>query len=135
METTAATRTMIVLVVDDELDVEDLFKQRFRREIKSGALLCQFAHSGEEALAFLRNNGPTELVLILSDINMPGMSGLELLKQVKQSHASLKVFMITAYGDSKNYNAAIAAGADDFINKPIDFDSLKTKIYGALGIA
>ncbi len=135
MEATTATRTMIVLVVDDEIDVEDLFKQRFRREIKSDVLTCRFAHSGEEALAFLRSNGPTELVLILSDINMPGMSGLELLKHVKQDHAGLKVFMITAYGDSKNYNAAITAGADDFINKPIDFDTLKAKIYGALGIA
>lgn len=134
MDATPAMRTMIVLVVDDELDVEDLFKQRFRREIKAGALSCQFAHSGEEALAFLRNT-PTELVLILSDINMPGMSGLELLQRVKQAYAGLKVFMITAYGDSKNYDAAIAAGADDFINKPIDFDSLKTKIYDALGIA
>lgn len=135
MEATTAPRTMIVLVVDDELDVEDLFKQRFRREIKAGVLSCRFAHSGEEALAFLQNNGPTELVLILSDINMPGMSGLELLQQVKHAYSGLKVFMITAYGDSKNYNAAIAAGADDFINKPIDFDSLKAKIYGALGIA
>lgn len=135
MESPAAARTMIVLVVDDEVDVEDLFKQRFRREIKAGILSCQFAHSGEEALAFLRSNGPAELVLILSDINMPGMNGLELLKHVKQDHAGMKVFMITAYGDSKNYNAAIAAGADDFINKPIDFASLKTKIFGALGIA
>lgn len=135
MEATTATQTMIVLVVDDELDVEALFKQRFRREIKAGVLSCQFAHSGEEALAYLRSNGPAELILILSDINMPGMSGLELLKHIKQAHGDLKVFMITAYGDSQNYNAAIAAGADDFINKPIDFDSLKAKIYGALGIA
>ncbi|MGH7601343.1 MAG: response regulator [bacterium] len=120
---------MIVLVVDDEQDVEMLFQQKFRREIKEGKFVFQFAASGEKALQFLENHHATELVLILSDINMPGMTGLELLKRIKEQHGQQKVFLVTAYGDDYNYQQALAAGADDFVSKPIEFDDLKKKMY------
>jgi len=126
---------MIVLVVDDELDIEMLFQQKFRREIKEGKFALRFAHSGEEALKFMESHGAAELVLILSDINMPGMTGLELLKKIKDKSAKQKVFLVTAYGDDSSRQQAIAAGADDFVNKPIDFEDLKKKMYLALGIA
>ncbi|MCG3121424.1 MAG: Cyclic di-GMP phosphodiesterase [bacterium] len=126
---------MVVLVVDDELDMEMLFQQKFRREIKQGKFAFAFAHSGEEALRFLEGHGATELVLILSDINMPGMTGIELLKRIKEKYGKQKVFLVTAYGDEYNYQQAIAAGADDFVNKPIDFEVLKTRMYQVLGIS
>jgi len=120
---------MKILVVDDERDVQVLFEQRFRREIKSGEMTFIFAFSGEEALAYL-NKHEHEAVLILSDINMPGMSGLELLEHIK--HKYLKpppvVMMITAYGDAENFNTAKALGADDFLTKPVDFTLLKEKL-------
>ena len=120
---------MKILVVDDEKDVQILFEQRFRREIKSGEMNFVFAFSGEEALAYL-NGHEHEAVLILSDINMPGMSGLELLERIK--HMYLKpppvVMMITAYGDEENYNTAKKLGADDFLTKPVDFTLLKEKL-------
>lgn len=120
---------MKILVVDDEKDVQILFEQRFRREIKSGEMNFVFAFSGEEALAYL-NGHEHEAVLILSDINMPGMSGLELLERIK--HLYLKpppvVMMITAYGDEENYNTAKKLGADDFLTKPVDFTLLKEKL-------
>jgi two-component system, chemotaxis family, chemotaxis protein CheY len=120
---------MKILVVDDEKDVQVLFEQRFRREIKSGEMNFAFAFSGEEALAYL-NTLEHEAVLILSDINMPGMSGLELLEHIK--HKYLKpppvVMMITAYGDAENYNMAKQLGADDFLTKPVDFTVLKEKL-------
>jgi two-component system, chemotaxis family, chemotaxis protein CheY len=120
---------MKILVVDDEKDVQVLFEQRFRREIKSGEMNFVFAFSGEEALAYL-NQLNHEAVLILSDINMPGMSGLELLEHIK--HKYLKpppvVMMITAYGDAENYNMAKQLGADDFLTKPVDFTLLKEKL-------
>jgi CheY-like chemotaxis protein len=120
---------MKVLVVDDETDIQPLFEQRFRKEIRSGEYEFVFAYSGEEALLRLEEN-KHEAVLILSDINMPGMSGLELLKQIKgKYHAPPPVvMMITAYGDSDNYNRAMELGADDFITKPVDFNLLKEKI-------
>jgi len=126
---------MIVLVVDDEQDIETLFQQKFRREIKEGKFTFRFALSGEEALRFLESHSATELVLILSDINMPGMTGLELLKRIKEKYGKQKVFLVTAYGDEHSYQQAIAAGADDFVGKPIDFDDLKKKMYRALGIS
>jgi CheY-like chemotaxis protein len=126
---------MIVLVVDDEQDIEMLFQQKFRREIKEGKFIFQFALSGEEALKFLEGHKTTELVLILSDINMPGMTGLELLKKIKEKYGKQKVFLVTAYGDEYSYQQAIAAGADDFVGKPIDFSDLKAKMFGALGIS
>jgi two-component system, chemotaxis family, chemotaxis protein CheY len=120
---------MNILVVDDERDIQTLFVQRFRREIRNGELHFDFAFSGEEALEFLKN-GNQKAVLILSDINMPGMSGLELLKHIKEKYAIPPpiVMMITAYGDPENYNLAMKLGADDFLTKPVDFVNLKEKI-------
>ncbi|MEO7264387.1 MAG: response regulator [Ferruginibacter sp.] len=120
---------MKVLVVDDEKDVQVLFEQRFRKEIKSGEMDLVFAFSGEEALEYMQAN-EHEAVLILSDINMPGMSGLELLKHIKEKYEKPPpvVMMITAYGDDENYNLAMKLGADDFLTKPVDFISLKEKL-------
>lgn len=124
---------MKILVVDDEHDVKTLFEQRFRREIKSGEVDFVFAFSGEEALVYL-NQHKHEAVLILSDINMPGMSGLELLEHIKQKYHEPPpvVMMITAYGDAENYNTAKRLGADDFLTKPVDFISLKEKLKIAI---
>jgi two-component system, chemotaxis family, chemotaxis protein CheY len=120
---------MKILVVDDETDVQTLFEQRFRREIRDKSMEFIFAFSGEEALKYLYIH-EHEAVLILSDINMPGMSGLELLKQIKQKQfvPPPVVMMITAYGDAENYNAAKSLGADDFLTKPVDFAALKVKL-------
>lgn len=120
---------MKILVVDDETDVQTLFTQRFRKEIKSGEMLFTFAFSGEEALDYMQNH-ENEAVLILSDINMPGMSGLELLKHIKQKYEKPPpvVMMITAYGDDGNYAEAMKWGADDFLTKPLDFSALKEKL-------
>ncbi len=120
---------MKILVVDDEKDVQVLFEQRFRREIKSGEMHLAFAFSGEEALQYMQAN-EHEAVLILSDINMPGMSGLELLQHIKEKYEKPPpiVMMITAYGDDENYNQAMKLGADDFLTKPVDFTSLKEKL-------
>ena len=120
---------MKVLVVDDEKDVQVLFEQRFRKEIKSGEMMLSFAFSGEEALQYMKAN-EHEAVLILSDINMPGMSGLELLQHIKEKYEKPPpvVMMITAYGDDENYNQAMKLGADDFLTNPVDFNSLKEKL-------
>lgn len=120
---------MKILVVDDEKDVQILFEQRFRKEIKEGQINFVFAFSGEEALNYL-NELNHEAVLILSDINMPGMTGLELLRLIKEKYNSPPpvVMMITAYGDADNYNQAKALGADDFLTKPVDFTALKEKL-------
>ena len=120
---------MKILVVDDEKDVQFLFVQRFRKEIKSGEMEILFAFSGEEALAFMKKH-EHEAVLILSDINMPGMSGLELLKHIKEKYEKPPpvVMMITAYGDDENYDYAMKLGADDFLTKPLDFTALKEKL-------
>ncbi len=120
---------MKILVVDDEKDVQVLFEQRFRKEIKSGEMELVFAFSGEEALQFM-NLHEHEAVLILSDINMPGMSGLELLQHIKEKYEKPPpiVMMITAYGDDENYNHAMKLGADDFLTKPVDFNALKEKL-------
>ena len=120
---------MKILVVDDEKDVQVLFEQRFRKEIKSGEMQFAFAFSGEEALQYMQAN-EHEAVLILSDINMPGMSGLELLQHIKEKYGKPPpvVMMITAYGDDENYNQAMQLGADDFLTKPVDFAALKEKL-------
>ena len=120
---------MKVLVVDDEMDVKTLFEQRFRKEIKNQEIELDFAFSGEEALTYM-NEHEHEAVLILSDINMPGMSGLVLLKHIKQNYEKPPpiVMMITAYGDAENYNEAMKLGADDFLTKPVDFGNLKEKL-------
>ena len=118
-----------VLVVDDEMDIQTLFEQRFRKEIRNGELDFVFAFSGEEALTYL-NQHEQQAVLILSDINMPGMSGLALLKLIKEKYEKPPpvVIMITAYGDQENYNTAMQLGADDFLTKPVDFNALKEKL-------
>lgn len=120
---------MKILVVDDEKDIRPLFEQRFRREVRKGEIDFEFAYSGEMALEYLKEN-TQEAVLILSDINMPGMSGLELLKHIKEKHKSPPpvVMMITAYGDDNNYRTAMELGADDFITKPVDFKLLKERM-------
>ena len=120
---------MKILVVDDEKDMEILFQQRFRKEIRDGDVQFAFAPSGEDALRYL-SQLQHEAVLILSDINMPGMSGLQLLEQIKQKYEKPPpvVMMITAYGDTENYNQAMKLGADDFLTKPLDFNSLKEKL-------
>ena len=120
---------MKILVVDDEKDVQVLFEQRFRKEIKTGEMNFVFAFSGEEALVYL-NKHEHEAVLILSDINMPGMSGLELLEHIKQKYHKPPpvVMMITAYGDDENFKIAKELGADDFLTKPVDFLMLKEKL-------
>ena len=120
---------MKILVVDDEKDMQALFEQRFRNEIKSGEILFAFASSGEEALEYIKKH-EHEVVLILSDINMPGMSGLVLLEKIKQMFAIPPpiVMMVTAYGDTENYNIAMELGADDFLTKPVDFVALKEKL-------
>jgi CheY-like chemotaxis protein len=120
---------MKILVVDDEKDVQILFEQRFRREIRDKEMEFVFAFSGEEALMYLKDNS-SEAVLILSDINMPGMSGLELLGHIKEKYHAPPplVMMITAYGDKENYDTAMQLGADDFLTKPVDFISLKEKL-------
>jgi CheY-like chemotaxis protein len=119
---------MKILVVDDEKDVQVLFEQRFRREIRNKEMEFAFAYSGEEALQYL--NELHEAVLILSDINMPGMSGLELLRHIKEKHHEPPpvVMMITAYGDADNYNTAMKLGADAFLTKPLEFSLLKEKL-------
>lgn len=119
---------MKILVVDDERDVEALFRQRFRKELRAGEVDFKFVFSAEEALDYLRQLSPFDLVLVLSDINMPGMTGLELLKIVKEQFPHLQVFMISAYGDDDNHNTAQNYGADDFVTKPVDFTHLKNKI-------
>ena len=117
-----------MLVVDDERDVEILFAQRFRKEIRNGEVELNFAFNANEALSFLKALNPFDLVVVLSDINMPGMTGLELLKIIKTEYKDLRVMMITAYGDEKNYQNAISTGADDFLSKPVDFNLLKEKV-------
>lgn len=120
---------MKILVVDDERDIQVLFEQRFRREIKSGLVEFVFAFSGEDALQQL-NKWEHEAMLILSDINMPGMSGLQLLESVKKKYMKPPpvVMMITAYGDAENHRIAKELGADDFLTKPVDFSALKEKL-------
>jgi two-component system, chemotaxis family, chemotaxis protein CheY len=123
---------MNILVVDDEADMQMLFEQRFRKEIRANQIRFAFANSGEEALNYMAQHYH-EAVLILSDINMPGMSGLELLKNIKQIYNSPSpvVMMVTAYGDDENYNQAMKLGANDFLTKPLDFSLLKDKLKNA----
>ncbi len=117
--------TVSILVVDDETDVTELFSRRFRREIRDRRYALQFAHSGEQALSLIGAGVEPELRLILSDINMPGMNGFDLLREVKHTWPGLPVMMISAYGDWQNRERAADAGADKFFAKPIDFSALK----------
>lgn len=119
---------MKFLVVDDEPDVEMLFRQKFRKEVRKGILELEFAFSGSEAIDILKSNDPPDVMYIFLDINMPGMSGLELLRKVKAEFPTIKVSMISAYGDQENYNRAMDSGAKAFFTKPIDFNSLKKEV-------
>ena len=119
--------TMRILVVDDETDVEMLFRQQFRRELREGRFVLDFALSANEALAKMAKiNG--NLILLVSDINMPGMSGLDLLPRIKSQRPDLPVLMITAYGDANTRRVALERGADGILTKPVDFAVLRTEI-------
>jgi CheY-like chemotaxis protein len=119
-----------ILIVDDETDVAELFKRKFRRELRNGDFVMHFAYSGEEAINMLEAEIEPIVMLVLSDINMPGMSGIELLKDTRKRWPDLPVAMITAYGDPESRQKAHDAGAADFLTKPIDFVKLKSKIAG-----
>jgi CheY-like chemotaxis protein len=120
--------TVSILIVDDETDVADLFRQRFRRETRQGTYVLHFAFSGEAALEKLAGEIEPQLIVILSDINMPGMDGLTLLREVKTRWPLLPVMMVTAYGDDERRRRADEYGASDFLTKPVDFDSLKEQL-------
>lgn len=120
--------SILILVVDDERDVELLFRQRFRREIRKGEFDLLFAFSGEQALEILHEQDRTDVVLVLSDINMPGMTGLELLRRIKANPPPVPVCMMTAYGAPEYREQAAQGSADGYITKPIDFKALKTRI-------
>jgi CheY-like chemotaxis protein len=117
-----------ILVVDDEPDVAELFRQRFRREARAGTYVLHFAGSGEEALQRLAGPIEPQLIVILSDVNMPGMDGLALLREVKRRHPDVPVMMVTAYGDDERRRRASEYGAAEFITKPVDFDFLKAQL-------
>jgi CheY-like chemotaxis protein len=117
-----------ILVVDDEPDVAELFRQRFRRETRHGSYVMHFAASGEQALDLLAGEIEPTLIVILSDINMPGMDGLQLLGEIKQRRPDLPVMMVTAYGDDERRRHANELGAFEFITKPVDFEHLKAQL-------
>jgi len=117
-----------ILVVDDEPDVAELFRQRFRREARRGTYVMHFAASGEAALEQLADGIEPTLIVILSDINMPGMDGLQLLAAIKQRFPELPVMMVTAYGDDERRRRASDLGAAEFLTKPVDFDLLKEQL-------
>ena len=117
-----------ILAVDDETDVADLFRQHFCREVRQGQYVLHFACSGEDALDKLARGIEPQLIVILSDINMPGMDGLSLLREVKEKRPDLPVIMVTAYGDEERRRRASEFGAADFITKPVDFDFLKAQL-------
>jgi CheY-like chemotaxis protein len=119
---------LLILVVDDEPDVEILFRQQFRRDLRAGRFDMEFAQSAPEALQKIFNAGDASLILILSDINMPGMTGLELLPKAKSLRPDVPVIMITAYGDAETKRKALEAGADTLLTKPIDFLVLRDEI-------
>ncbi|HVH78518.1 MAG TPA: response regulator [Stellaceae bacterium] len=122
-----------ILVVDDEPDVADLFRQRFRREARQGTYVMHFAASGEQALDLLTGGIEPQLIVILSDINMPGMDGLQLLREIKRHFPNLPVMMVTAYGDDERRRRARELGAAEFLTKPVDFDLLKEQFAPVAG--
>jgi CheY-like chemotaxis protein len=119
---------LLILVVDDEPDVEALFRQHFRRDLRDGRFAMEFAQSAPAALQCISNAGAASLILILSDINMPGMSGLELLPKAKAARPDVPIIMITAYGDADTKRKALESGADALFTKPIDFGMLRNEI-------
>jgi CheY-like chemotaxis protein len=121
-----------ILVVDDEPDVESLFRQQFRRDIRDGRFIMEFANSALNALERAKTIPDPSLILILSDINMPGMSGLEMLPKVKAARPNVPVIMITAYGDEGTRRQALEGGAVDLLTKPIDFGLLRQEIDSRL---
>jgi CheY-like chemotaxis protein len=125
----------VILVVDDESDLEMLFRQQFRRELRAGRFTLNFARSGDAALRHINDTGGASLVLILSDINMPGMSGLELLPKAKTARPDVPVIMITAYGDDVTKRKALEGGAEGLLTKPIDFVALRNEIEGRVASA
>ncbi len=122
---------MKIMIVDDERDVEILFRQQFRKEVKDGRVELCYAFSGEEALGYLQAAHPLDVVCILSDINMPGITGLDLLKAVKEKYPNIRVSMITAYGDEINFKTAMSTGAEHYFTKPIDFEQVKKDVLDA----
>lgn len=129
--------SLLILVVDDEPDVELLFRQQFRRDLRNGRFAMEFSQSGQDALQRISDadTANTSLILILSDINMPGMSGLELLSRAKAARPDVPVIMITAYGDADTKRKALADGADAFLTKPIDFATVRDEIEMRVGHA
>jgi len=120
--------SVLVLVVDDEPDVEALFRQQFRRDLRAQRFMMDFAISAVDALARIADTIEQSLILILSDINMPGMTGLEMLPRVKEIRPEVPVIMITAYGDPETKRKALAGGASGLLTKPIDFTVLREEI-------
>jgi CheY-like chemotaxis protein len=117
-----------ILVVDDEADVADLFREHFRREMHHGICVLHFAASDDEVLKTLAEGVRPELIVVLSDINMPGMDGLELLREIKERRHDLPVMMVTAYGDDERRRRANEYGAAEFVTKPVDFAFLKERL-------
>ena len=120
--------SLLILVVDDEPDVEELFRQQFRRDLRAGRYTMEFAQSAPAALQLIGDAAGVSLILILSDINMPGMSGLELLPKAKALRPDVPVIMITAYGDAETKRKALERGAEALFTKPIDFVTLRNEI-------
>ena len=127
--------TLLILVVDDEPDVEVLFRQQFRRELRACRFTMEFAQSGDTALQRIADAADVSLILILSDINMPGMSGIELLPKAKAARPDVPVIMITAYGDAETKRKALENGAEALLTKPIDFTVLRDEIDTRVGRA
>ena len=125
--------SFLILVVDDESDVEDLFRQQFRRDLRAGRFTMDFVQSGDGALQLISEAAGASLILILSDINMPGMNGLELLPKAKAARPDVPVIMITAYGDADTRRKALEGGAEALLTKPIDFVALRNEIDSRVG--
>jgi len=126
--------SLLILVVDDEPDVEPLFRQQFRRDIRASRFTMEFAQSAVDALEQIDHAEGVTLILVLSDINMPGMSGLELLPKIKVQRPDVPVIMITAYGDAETKRKVLENGAEALLTKPIDFAALRQKIETRLGM-
>ena len=127
--------SLLILVVDDEPDIEQLFRQQFRRDLRSGRFAMEFAQSAAAALEGIAAATDRSLILVLSDINMPGMTGLELLPRAKSLRPDVPIIMITAYGDAETKRKALEQGAESLLTKPIDFGSLRSEIDLRVGSA